>query len=209
MTIKELLTLIVATPIFLFLSGFFPPIQILFMVLWILCLSFDVHSTYQFYLENPSQFSKNERNKLFVWLTKKFGFKKATILFPIAIEIPILLFFAFLPLQTLHTHMFPTAPNNLIACIATSFGISAIGHLQAAITNTQYNNKNQTQQLQNSGGVHDPPSRRYKKSVILTPHHVHPPKNNTQTINHNNTTKPPSATPLKQTRQTPTIKPKL
>jgi hypothetical protein len=140
MSLKELLSIIVVIPTFLFLSSLFPQIHPLFMVLWIFCLSFDIHSTYRFYLENPSQFQNNERNKLFVWLTKKFGFKKAAILFPIAIEIPLLLFFAFLPLQTLHTYMFPNIPNNL-ACITASFGISAIGHLQAAIKNTQYNNK--------------------------------------------------------------------
>jgi len=141
MTLKELLTIIVVVPTFLFLSNFLPQIQPLFMTTWIFCLGFDVYSTYQFYLESPGQFPKNERNKLFVWLTKKVGFKKATILFPIAIEIPLLLFFAFLPLQTLHIHMLPNTPNNLITCITASFGISAIGHLQAAITNTKHNNK--------------------------------------------------------------------
>ncbi|MDR2203768.1 MAG: hypothetical protein LBE76_05675 [Nitrososphaerota archaeon] len=140
MTLKELLTLIVVVPTFLFLSNFLPQIQPLFMTMWILCLAFDVYSTYKFYLENPSQFPKNERNKLFVWLTKKFGFKKATILFPLTIEIPILLFFAFLPLQTLHNYMFPNTVNNLITCITTSFGISAIGHLQASLKNTKHNN---------------------------------------------------------------------
>jgi hypothetical protein len=144
MIIKELLALTVAIPIFLFLSSFFPQIQGSFMVLWLFCLAFDVHSTYQCYLENPRQFQNNERNKLFTWLTKKFGFKKAAILFPIAIEIPLLLFFAFLPLQTLHIYMFPNIPNNMTACITTSFGISAIGHLQAAIKNTQYNHKTNT-----------------------------------------------------------------
>jgi hypothetical protein len=105
------------------------------------CLGFDVYSTYRFYLEKPSQFRNNERNKLFVWLTKKFGFKKAAILFPLTIEVPLLLFFALLPLQILHTYMFPHNPNNLLVCITASFGISAIGHLQAAITNTKHNHK--------------------------------------------------------------------
>jgi hypothetical protein len=165
MTLKELLTIIVVVPTFLFLSGFFPQIQGLFMVLWLFCLCFDVYSTYQFYLENPSQFQNNERNKLFVWLTKKFGFKKATILFPVAIEIPLLLFFAFLPMQTLHTYMFPNISNNMIACITTSFGISAIGHLQAAITNTKHNNNNQktSPTTQHSGVYMIPPQEGTKK----------------------------------------------
>ncbi|MDR2202713.1 MAG: hypothetical protein LBE76_00075 [Nitrososphaerota archaeon] len=142
MSIKELLSLIVSIPTFLFLSSLFPQGHLLFLVLWIFCLSFDIHSTYKFYLENPSQFQNNERNKLFVWFTKKFGFKKAVLLFPLIIEIPLLLFFAILPLQTLHTHLFPNSPNQLMTCLMASFAISAIGHLQAALKNTQHNNKN-------------------------------------------------------------------
>lgn len=141
MPLKELLTLIVVIPAFLFLSTIFPQIQVLFVVGWLFCLGFDVYSTYRFYLENPSQFQNNERNKLFVWLTKKFNFKKATILFPLLIEIPLLLFFALLPLQTLHNYLFPNTPNQLIVCIMASFGICAIGHLQAALTNTKLNHK--------------------------------------------------------------------
>jgi hypothetical protein len=140
MTIKELLPLTVVIPTFLFLSSLFPQTHGLFMVLWIFCLAFDIHSTYQFYLENPNQFQNNERNKLFVWLTKKYGFKKATILFALTIEIPLLLFFAFLPLQTLHNYMFHNTSNNLITCLTASFGISATGHLQAALKNTNHNN---------------------------------------------------------------------
>jgi hypothetical protein len=138
MSPKELLTLIVAIPTFLFLSGLFPQTHLLFMGLWIFSLSFDVYSTYQFYLENPNQFQNNERNKLFVRFTKKFGFKKAALLFPLIIEIPLLLLFAVLPLQILYVNMFPAATNNLWACFTASFGISAIGHLQAATKNTHY-----------------------------------------------------------------------
>jgi hypothetical protein len=141
MPLKELLTLIVAIPTFLFLSTIFTQTHALFIVGWLFCLGFDLHSTYRFYLENPSQFQNNERNKFFVWLTKKFNFKKATILFPLLIEVPLLLFFALLPLQTLHTYLFPNTPNQLIVCIMASFGICAIGHLQAALKNTKLNHK--------------------------------------------------------------------
>ena len=141
MPLKELLTLIVAIPAFLFLSAIFPQTNALFVVGWLFCLGFDLHSTYRFYREDPSQFQNNERNKLFVWLTKKFNFKKATILFPLLIEIPLLLFFALLPLQTLHTYLFPNNTNQLIVCIMASFGICAIGHLQPALKNTKLNHK--------------------------------------------------------------------
>jgi hypothetical protein len=114
---------------------------VLFVVLWVFYLGFDVASTYVFYLEDPSQFPNNERNKLFVWLTNKVGFKKAALLFPLIIEIPLLLIFAVLPLQMLYVNMFPLASNNLWACFATSCGISAVGHLQAALKNTRYNHK--------------------------------------------------------------------
>jgi len=141
MPLKELLTLIVAIPTFLFLAAIFSPAHLLFVVGWLFCLGFDVHSTYRFYLEDPSQFQNNERNKLFVWLTKKFNFKKAVLLFPLLIEVPLLLFFALLPLQTLHIYLFPNTPNQLIVCIMASFGICAIGHLQAALKNTKLNHK--------------------------------------------------------------------
>jgi len=141
MSPKELLTLIVVIPLFLFLSSLFPLTRVLFVVLWVFYLGFDVASTYVFYLKDPSQFPSNERNKLFVGLTNKVGFKKAALLFPLIIELPLLLFFAVLPLQMLYVNMFPLTSNNLWACFATSCGISAVGHLQAAHKNTRYNHK--------------------------------------------------------------------
>jgi hypothetical protein len=140
MSPKELLTIVVVIPLFLFLSNLFPLMRVLFVVLWMVYLGFDVASTYVFYLEDPSQFQNNERNKLFVWFTNKVGFKKAAILFPLTIEIPLLLFFAMLPLQILYVNIFPLASNSLWACFAASLGISAVGHLQAALKNTKHNN---------------------------------------------------------------------
>ena len=140
MSLPELLILLSVIPSFLFFSVVIPPIQVGFILLWIVCLGFDIYSTYQFYLENPSRFQENERNKIFSYLTKKTSFKKATLLFPLTTEIPLLLFFALLPLQTLHTYMFPNTPNSFLACLAASFGIAAIGHLQAATKNTLHNN---------------------------------------------------------------------
>jgi hypothetical protein len=107
-------------------------------------LGFDVATTYVFYLKDPKKKKKNERNKLFVWFTNKVGFKKATLLFPLTIEIPLLLFFAVLPLQILYVNMFPLASNNLWTCFAASLGISAVGHLQAALKNTKHNNNTRT-----------------------------------------------------------------
>jgi hypothetical protein len=144
MSPKELLTLVVVVPLFLFLSGLFPLIRVLFVVLWMVYLGFDVASTYVFYLKDPSQFPNNERNKLFVWFTNKVGFKKSALLFPLIIEIPLLLFFAMLPLQILYVNMFSLVSNSLWACFATSLGISAVGHLQAALKNTKYNHKTKT-----------------------------------------------------------------
>jgi hypothetical protein len=141
MSHKELLALVVVVPLFLFLSSLFPLTRVLFVVLWVVYLGFDVASTYVFYLEDPGQFQNNERNKLFVWLTKKVGFKKAALLFPLIIEIPLLLFFAVIPLQILYVNMFPLTSNNLWACFAASLGISAVGHLQAAVKNIRYNHK--------------------------------------------------------------------
>jgi len=141
MTIKELLTLIVTVPILLFLSTLHPSVSVLLFGLWLWGLCFDIYTTYQFYQKEPEQFGVNERNKIFCYFVTKFGFKKAVILFPLTCEIPLLLFFTLLPMQILHTFMFPTTPNNPITCLATSFGTTAIGHLQAAIKNTHQNNK--------------------------------------------------------------------
>ena len=143
---QELLTLIVVIPLFLFLSGFFSQTHLIFIGLWFFCLGFDMYSTFNFYMEDPANFENNERNKLFSGLTKKFGFKKASLLFPILIEIPLLLFFAFLPLQILHSYMFPNNLNSFIVCLAASFGIAAIGHFQAATKNIQYHNKHDHKQ---------------------------------------------------------------
>jgi hypothetical protein len=142
MAFLDFLILLSVIPSFLFLVVVIPPFQGLFVLLWIFCLAFDVYSTYQFYLENPAKFQENERNKLFSGLTKKFGFKKTVFLFPILIEIPLLLFFSILPLQTLYAYMFPNTPSNFIACLTASFGIAAIGHLQAATKNILYHKTN-------------------------------------------------------------------
>ena len=138
MSFPDLLILLSVIPSFLFLCVVIPPTQVLFVGLWIFCLALDVHSTYEFYIKEPANFAKNERNKLFSALTKRFGFKKAALIFPIAIEIPLLLFFSTLTLPILYTYMFHNALTNLIVCLAASFGISGIGHLQAAIKNTKH-----------------------------------------------------------------------
>ena len=136
-----LLLLLIAIPAFLFVSVIFPQTRILFILLWFACLAFDISSTHKFYLENPTKFQTNERNKLFSGLTATFGFKKAAVIFPIVIELPLLLFFALLPLQILHCYLFPNTPTNMIACITASFGISAIGHLQAATINSLHSRR--------------------------------------------------------------------
>ncbi|MCL2476973.1 hypothetical protein [Candidatus Bathycorpusculum sp.] len=136
MLLQGLLIQIVVIPAFLFLSVFLPQTQALFIPIWLACLFFDLSSTCQFYLEDPNKFQINERNKLFSGLTEKFGFKKAALIFPIAIEIPLLMFFALIPLQILQFYLFSNTSHNIVACITASFGISAIGHLQAATKNT-------------------------------------------------------------------------
>jgi len=138
MQFQELLILIVVIPAFLFLSALFSQVHLVFLVLWIFCLGFDMHTTFQFYREDPANFYGNERNKIFSTLTKKVGFKKAALIFPITIEIPLLLFFSALPLQMLYLHMFVTVASNFVACLSASFGIAAIGHMQAAIKNRKY-----------------------------------------------------------------------
>ncbi|MCL2359400.1 MAG: hypothetical protein LBH74_07075 [Nitrososphaerota archaeon] len=138
MLLQGLLTLIVAIPAFLFLVVLFPQTHAIFVPFWIVCLLFDISSTHTFYLENPKEFQTNERNSLFSGLTERFGFKKAAFIFPLAIELPLLLFFALLPLQILHSYLFSNAPSNVPTCLMASFGISAIGHLQAAIKNKHY-----------------------------------------------------------------------
>ena len=145
MQFQELLALIVAIPVFLFLSALFSQTYLIFLVLWVFCLGLDIHTTYKFYRADPANFEGNERNKIFSALTKKLGFKKATLIFPVAIEIPLLLFFSAIPLQILYLQMFAiNDTSNFVVCLSASFGISAIGHLQAAIKNTKYafNNKN-------------------------------------------------------------------
>jgi len=139
MLLTGLLIQIIVIPTFLFISVFFPQTQAIFIPLWIACLLLDLSSTHKFYLENPTKFQTNERNKLFGYLTAKVGFKKAAFIFPLAIEIPLLLFFALLPLQILHIYLFPNTPNNFIACLTTSFGIAATGHLHAAVKNNYIN----------------------------------------------------------------------
>ena len=138
MLLQWILTLLVLIPFFLFLSVLLPQIQWILVAFWILSLAFDIFSTHKFYLENPGKFGKNERNKVFIFLTEKLGFKKASAVFPVIFEIPLLLFFALFPLQTLYNYLFHGSPFNLPACLAASFGVAAVGHMQAALTNLHF-----------------------------------------------------------------------
>jgi hypothetical protein len=135
MLLQWILTLLVLIPFFLFLTVFLPQTQWMLAAFWILSLSFDIFSTHKFYLENPGKFSQNERNRVFILLAEKLGFEKASVAFPVFFEIPILLFFALFPLQTLYAYMFHGFSFNLLACLAASFGVAAVGHLQAASKN--------------------------------------------------------------------------
>jgi hypothetical protein len=143
MLLQGLLPLLVAIPFFLFLSEIIPQTHLLFIAIWLLSLNLDVFTTYRFYRENPFKFHLNERNKIFVYLTKRFGFKEASIIFPVVFEIPLIVFFALLPLQMLFSYVFPNSSTDLFACLAAGFGIAAIGHLQAAIKNNHYSHKKQ------------------------------------------------------------------
>jgi hypothetical protein len=138
MLLQWILVLLVLISSFLLLTVLLPQTQWILAIFWFIALTSDLHSTHQFYVEEPSNFSRNERNKVFVFLTKKLGFKKASVAFPVIFEIPLLLFFALLPMQTLYTYMFPNAPLNLPACFATSFGVAAVGHIQAASKNRHF-----------------------------------------------------------------------
>ena len=135
MLLQWILVFLLLIPFFLVLSVFLPQIQLMLVAFWTLSLAFDIFSTHKFYLENPGKFSQNERNKVFIWLTEKLGFKKASVAFPVMFEIPILLFLALFPLQMLYTYVFHDSPFNLPACLAASFGVATIGHTQAALTN--------------------------------------------------------------------------
>jgi hypothetical protein len=141
MLLQWILAVLVLVPLLLFLSVLLPQTQWLILILWVIALASDLYSTHKFYAENPSQFSRNERNKVFILLTKKLGFKKASVAFLAVFEIPLLLFFAFSLLQTLYSYMFHNFPANLSACLAASFGVASASHLQATMTNIRFANK--------------------------------------------------------------------
>ena len=137
MLLQWILLLMVLIPSFLFLSVILPQTQWALVMLWLISLTVDLYSTRKFYQENPALFSQNERNKAFTLLTKKLGFKKASVVFPLSFEIPLLLFFALLLMRTLYAYMFPRTPTDITACLATGFGVAGIGHMQAASRNIQ------------------------------------------------------------------------
>jgi hypothetical protein len=136
MLLQCIVALLFLIPTFLFLSVVIPQTQLVLVIFWLASLFSDIFSTFKFYQKNPCQFSQNERNKIFVLLTKKLGFVRASITFPIIFEVPLLLFFAFFPMQILYAYVFNGSSFNLVASIATSFGIAAVGHLQATLKNT-------------------------------------------------------------------------
>jgi len=129
------LTLAASTPIFLFLSVLFPEAKVFLIVFWMFTLVFDLRATYVFYLRTPSQFGKGEQNKMFAFLVGNLGFKKASIAFTILVEVPIIFLFALLLLQTVYVYLFDKAVADLSDCLAAGFGMTALGHFQAALRN--------------------------------------------------------------------------
>jgi len=138
MLLQWIIALLVLIPFFLFLSVLIPSALFLFAIFWFLSLGADLRSTHKFYQECPKQFRQNERNKFFVLFTEKLGFKKASAIFPLIFEVPLILFFALFPLQVLYSYAFNNASSNFPACLATSLGIAGAGHMQAVFTNHHF-----------------------------------------------------------------------
>lgn len=138
MLLAWMLSLAILLPSFLFLSTIAPWTMWLLAVLWVASLTLDLRSTYRFYLEDPSKFGDAERNKFFAAFAEKLGFKYASVAFPLTVEAPILLFIAFTLTPLTYMWLFATTTLNVSACLASSFGILAVGHLQAAAQNHRF-----------------------------------------------------------------------
>lgn len=135
----QTLLFLLLIPVLFSLSVFLPYLQVAFTLFWLLALTIDLLSTYQLYLIYPNNFTEYERNKLFIYLTEKLGFKTAAAAFPIIVELPLLLFLTLLPLPMLHSYLFPNLQLNLLTCFTTSLSIAATAHLQAAYKNLHRN----------------------------------------------------------------------
>ncbi|MBW2596960.1 MAG: hypothetical protein JRC93_13545 [Deltaproteobacteria bacterium] len=122
-------------PVFLFLSVFQPPVKFLLVAFWFFTVASDLYSTYGFYREDPSRFGEVERNKIFAFFVENLGFKKASVAFVLAVEVPKIFLFAFLLLQVVYAYMFGELMADPLACLAASFGMAAVGHLQATLQN--------------------------------------------------------------------------
>jgi len=125
----------VSTPLFIFLSVLFPELRVFLVAFWLMAFMSDLYSTYRFYREDPDQFKYRERNRIFSLLAENLDFRKASIVFPLLFEVPMIFFFAFLLLQIVYTYMFNSSTADPSACLAASFAVSGVGHVQAALSN--------------------------------------------------------------------------
>ena len=102
--IRDFLEVLASTPLLLglciLLEHVIPHLIFIIPPLWAFSVLLDVYTTWRFYRIEPERFNVNERNTIYAYLVAKFGFKIGSILQFMLVEVPSLIVFAALPIQS-------------------------------------------------------------------------------------------------------------
>jgi len=86
---------------------------------------------------DPEGFSKNERNQIYLFFVKRFGFRFGSILQILFVEIPAVLIFAFLPLPVFYWFLTGNQPSIYFSVFA-SMTLFLAAHIHATMLNLDF-----------------------------------------------------------------------
>ena len=122
-----------------FLTNITPIITTILPAFWAASLALDLYTTHRFYKQKPKQFRRLERNILFSFLVDNLGFPRAVVAFTLLVEVPFIIFLAFIPIPQVYTFIVGLNTEPQIY-FSSALGITGFTHLQAAVRNRMKEN---------------------------------------------------------------------
>ena len=132
--LEVLLAVGVQIPLYLVIFFWNPMLSLITPAAWFSSLLLDFYTTWRFYREDPSRFTVEERNRIFSRLVSKFGFKRATMAFALAAEIPFAALLAAILIPPISSFLLGTVADP-VASLSVSLMVLSLSHIQAAIKN--------------------------------------------------------------------------
>ena len=141
----ELLTVLlytsILTPTLLFLLHVQPSLTTAYFLLWITPLILDWYTTWEFYVEAPEDFSRNERNPIISQLVSTLGFKRAVVAYTFIYEPATALLLAVTLLPLINAFLTGETSISLVENTLTVLAVYGVGHIHASIRNFRINRR--------------------------------------------------------------------